>query len=238
MYSIMVVEDHQTQRRNLVQILKRTSIVSHIIEASSIYQALELLKSNCIDLFFLDIDLSDGSGLRLAEEIRKSKIYEFTWIVFITCYEQYALEAYKNIHCYEYITKPYHEEYIESLTIKLLNNLPVKKASNAFMLIDIEGVSLKIFFQDIIFIEVYKKDSIIHTIYGQHKIKRMSLKKLVHITENSELKQVHRAYIVNMNRIKSIDRTKSTWHIGFEGYSHRALVGSTYQKELIESMLS
>ncbi len=238
MYSIMVVEDHLTQRKNLVHILKQINSASNIIEADGIHQALELLKSNCIDLFFLDIELLDGSGLELAEEIRKSKAYEFTWIVFITCYEQYALEAYKGIHCYEYITKPYNEEHIKSLTIKLLDNLPVKKTNNAFMLIDIEGISLKIFFHDIIFIEVYKKDSIIHTVYGQHKIKRMALKNLVHMTEKSELKQVHRAYIVNLNRIKSIDRTKSTWNICFEGYSAVALVGSTYQKTLIENMLN
>ena len=47
-------------------------------------KAIDILKTEKIDLFFLDIELSDISGMEIAEVIRSIEYYEFSYIVFIT----------------------------------------------------------------------------------------------------------------------------------------------------------
>lgn len=66
------------------------------------------------DLFLLDVNLvkedkEDSSGLIFAEEIRSIIKYEFTPVVMITSVASLEIEAYRRIHCYQYLLKPYSE---------------------------------------------------------------------------------------------------------------------------------
>lgn len=70
--------------------------------------ALERLKKGDIDLVFLDIQMPDLNGLELARLLPKR-----TAVVFVTAYEQYAVEGFK-VEATDYLLKP--ASYADFLT--------------------------------------------------------------------------------------------------------------------------
>lgn len=87
-----------------------------IYTASNPFTALEILKSNSIDIVFSDVDMPGMNGLKLAEEIQK--INEEIEIVFATGYAHYSLDAWKTA-AEAFVLKPVSEEDIRSVLSKI-----------------------------------------------------------------------------------------------------------------------
>lgn len=74
------------------------------------YAALEWAKSNQIDVAFLDIEMPQLDGIELARRLKQ--IDENIRVIYMTAYEQYALDAFR-IDALGYVLKPYDEEDIK-----------------------------------------------------------------------------------------------------------------------------
>lgn len=238
MPTIMIVEDDDIQRNNLKAMLEDMGSEYRILDSSNAYRALELLKANSIDLFFIDIHLHNESGLKLAKHIRKISGYDLTWIVFITSHLEYILEAFKEIHCYDYLLKPYDKSAIHNIIIKLLLNDPGgfnDTERRKYIFVDINGIMVKIFIRDIIFIEVFGKLCVIHTTKGPYNVKNLTLTRLLDIIPDNILVQSHRSYAVNIHYIQSINKNLPCWEISFANYERNALIGGKYRENIMEA---
>ncbi|MDD4783530.1 MAG: response regulator, partial [Syntrophaceticus sp.] len=72
--------------------------------------AIELVESQKPDLALLDIELPDMKGIELAEKLRQIK--PDLYIVFITAYENYSLDAFR-LYAYDYILKPIDQRRVK-----------------------------------------------------------------------------------------------------------------------------
>ena len=103
---ILIVEDETAAYENLVDIL--ATVDSHIQIAGnteSIRQTVRWLKTNPVpDLILMDIHLSDGSAFSIFNSLNVE-----TPIIFITAYDEYAIEAFK-VNSIDYLLKPIREE--------------------------------------------------------------------------------------------------------------------------------
>lgn len=115
MTKILIVEDEQLIAEGLAIIIN--SINSKIETTITGYakEALDYAKNNYYDIFLLDIQLLDYSGFELAKEIRDTDRYKLTPIIFITAIPARELMAFKEIHCYDYIVKPFKKEEVKSV---------------------------------------------------------------------------------------------------------------------------
>lgn len=238
MKRILIVEDNPGQRSVLSSTLKALGQDYRIIECSTFAEAMQVSKEYSIELFFIDIGLPDGSGMELAKELRKMENYELTWIVFLTTYSEYVLEAFQEIHCYDYIVKPYKPEAALEMARKLTRNASaaVKASESRFLSFRMKDCVVKINVNDIIFIEVYNKSITVHTKHQKHIIKRISLKELIAMLPSENFLQCHRSYIVNLDYITRINKNNYIWEITFEEYSEKAFVGDTYRSILTDRL--
>ncbi|WP_242824766.1 LytR/AlgR family response regulator transcription factor [Clostridium botulinum] len=110
MKNVLIIEDDNYQRKNLKNMLLEIEEDFNIYEAEDKLDALEICNKVLIDLFYVDVSLQNSSGIDLCKDIRKIKKYKFSWIVFITTHVQYMITAFKEIHCYDYILKPYEKK--------------------------------------------------------------------------------------------------------------------------------
>jgi DNA-binding LytR/AlgR family response regulator len=240
MYNILVLEDDCIQLKTLSDIIKGAGGSYRVYEAFSVSEAFHIASCQRIDLFYIDINLKNESGLKFAQEIRKLEGYKLTWIIFVTIYKEYMLSAFKKIHCYDYILKPYNKEHIQTITRTLLSDSYAQAAAEEtkekFIVVNVKNIQVKIFVNEIIFVEVFIRTSIIHTINGSFTIDYLSLKKLNSMIENENILQSHRAYLVNVKYISKIEKTKdkTSNKIYFYNSDKTALLGNSYKKVVMD----
>lgn len=235
MFNILLVEDDEIQRNNLKKMINELGDIYTIFEASNTKDALNISINGHIDLFYVDVNIHDDSGINFALEVRKQSKYKLTWIVFITSYVEYMLEAFKKVHCYDYILKPYEKEKIQDITKLLINSTqnlypssPLEKKS---IIVNSKDIDIKIFVEDIYFIEVYLHTSIIHTKNGEYKVDRLPLKKISSILNVNNIMQCHRSYLVNLDHIKCIENN----NIYFYNYDKIAQVTRNFKRTLLDN---
>ena len=101
---ILIVEDDQLLNRTLAYNL--TSDGYEVISVFNFDSAVRKLRENEFDVALLDINLPDGSGLDLCEEIRNRG--QHTYIIFITANDKESdmLKGYE-LGAEDYVTKPF-----------------------------------------------------------------------------------------------------------------------------------
>ena len=102
---ILIVEDDQLLKRTLAYNL--TSDGYEVISVFNFDSAVRKLRENEFDVALLDINLPDGSGLDLCEEIRNRG--QHTYIIFITANDKESdmLKGYE-VGGADYVTKPFN----------------------------------------------------------------------------------------------------------------------------------
>ena len=90
---IAVIDDERPARKELIFLLESILEDAEFLEADSAETAIELVKNEKIQAFFLDINLGEVKGTTLASIIREKQ--PDAGIVFVTAYENYAVEAFE-----------------------------------------------------------------------------------------------------------------------------------------------
>lgn len=120
MYHTVIIDDDQLARRGLRRILEHNfDIIEVIGEADSVVAGLQTIQELDPDLVFLDIEMPDGTGFRLLEQLPEVNFK----VVFTTSYSDYAITAFKY-SAFDYIVKPVLIENVRS-TINRINEIPV-----------------------------------------------------------------------------------------------------------------
>ncbi len=120
MYQTILIDDDQLSRRGLRRILEQNFPEIEIVgEADSVSSGLDLINRVEPELVFLDIEMPDGTGFSLLEQVTNVNFK----VVFTTSYSDYAITAFKY-SAFDYIVKPVLIENVR-LTINRINEIPV-----------------------------------------------------------------------------------------------------------------
>lgn len=172
--------------------------------------ASEFLAENLVDLIFLDIQMPDLSGIEFTRIMEKGPK-----VIFTTAFEKYALEGYR-LDIVDYLMKPFsYEEFLVSVNkarklIGLEQQAAVNvEANNQFLFLKSDYKIRRINFDDILYIEGLK-DYV--KVYIQNNPKPVlsltSLKLLETKLPCEKFMRVHRSFIVNLERIETIERSR------------------------------
>lgn len=116
MLKTLIIEDEQYIRKGLTTMIE--SLEKNIVilgECESVKEAVVVTKSTKPDLVFLDINLIGGNAFDFLEQVTD---LDFK-VIFITAYEQYALQALKN-GAVDYILKPVDIDELEDAIDKAI----------------------------------------------------------------------------------------------------------------------
>ena len=244
LYSIILVEDDSIQRNILRKMLVSTYEFVNIYEADRESTAWHIIENSDINIFLIDINLRESSGLDLAVKIRNIPKYEFRPIIFLTTHMEYITQAFKQTHCYDYILKPYNQKEVQAMLKKLIlneiNNLNNKNDNlnedkNREIVINLKNsiyVGIKI--NDILFIEVKGRNCEVNTINEIYIVHNISLKKIIQLVNCEYIIQSHRAFAINKNYICKIEKLDFRLSIiYFNKSSKTALLGYKFKNNVI-----
>lgn len=167
------------------------------------YKARDFLKSNPVDLIFLDINMPGLSGLQLLDELSVRP-----QVVFATAYSEYALDSY-DYEATDYLLKPIEFDRFAKAVQK------VKKAMNngeerngvldKYLFLKDGYKQVKVIIEDILYIQSDGNYLNVFTKAGKVNT-RMTLNQMTDMLPSTSFIRVHNSYVVN---IEQIDRVES-----------------------------
>jgi len=168
----------------------------------SAIDAIPIIEKEKIDLLFLDINMPGINGLEFSKNI-PSEIK----VVFTTAYDQYAIEGFK-VNALDYLLKPISYSDFLKAANKAVEWYKVLKASQSDSIFVKSGYRIeKIDFDNILYIE-NQKDYV--KFFFENDMPSMTSLLRMHLLEEKlpdrKFMRVHRSFIVNLDKIKTIER--------------------------------
>ncbi len=204
MLSFVLCDDNQSILDRLSKILDSIFLENNIyaeivFTANKPEELLNYIKSNNVDVLFLDIDLkSNISGIDLATKIREFN--KDVYIIFTSAHLEYILIAYK-CKTFDFIPKPISKERVEETILRLMDDINSDGNTTSFIRIDSKNTIIN---QDSI--NFIKKDGMKLVFYTDTRIYEAynSFNKISNELPKNFVR-CHKSYIANVNKISNIN---------------------------------
>jgi two-component system LytT family response regulator len=166
----------------------------------NVMEAETYLQQHPVDLLFVDIDMPDKSGIELIASLTIKPL-----IIFTTAHKRFALQAF-DMEAVDYLLKPIQPERFNKAIEKavIITNGSSKTDSNDSFLVYAEYKLVKINFKNILYIESMQDYVKIHLDNEKPVMTLQTLKKILDILPAGKFQQIHRSYIIALDKIKSI----------------------------------
>ncbi len=176
-------------------------------------ESIEFIRSNKVDLIFLDIQMEELTGIQLLNALKHRPL-----VIFTTAYEHYAIQGFE-LDVIDYMLKPISfERFIKGVN-KVCEKMQLDSSQNKnetlktsqpeaqFFFVKTETRMEKIENQDVLYVErmgdywrIVTKNRRIMTL--------MNAKKLEEVLHEPQFCRVHKSFFVALDKIESIERNR------------------------------
>ena len=210
MITAIAIDDEPLALQLVTGYIQRTPGLKLLGGFDNPLDAIEFMTHETIDLIFVDIRMPDLSGLEFTRSlVRGSKV------IFTTAYDKYAIDGFR-LDVVDYLLKPFsYEEFLKAVLkaqkiIKLEKGVPDKvEANNEFLFLKSDYKIKRINFNDILYIEGLKDYVKVYTKNAVKPVMSITTMKLLESKlPESKFMRVHRSFIVNLEKIDTIERSR------------------------------
>jgi two-component system response regulator LytT len=210
MITVIAIDDEPLALQLVIGYISKTPGLKLVGEFDNPLDATDFLNYKSVDLIFIDIQMPDLSGIEFTRLMEKGPK-----VIFTTAYEKYALEGFK-LEIVDYLLKPFSYEEFLTAVHKVQKILKLEQkvfarvdVNNQFLFLKSDYKIKRINFNDILYIEGLK-DYV--KVYTQNVIRPVlsltSLKLLESKLPSDKFMRVHRSFIVNLEKIDTIERSR------------------------------
>jgi two-component system LytT family response regulator len=217
MLRVVIIDDEDHIRDSLVKILARHCPQVMVAGAAfSVESGAKAIREFHPDLVLLDIQMNDGTGFDLLQSFSS---VDFK-VIFITAYDQYALQAFR-FSAVDYILKPVNPEHLVAAVERagqmvgdhfnlqmdtLKENLKaiarqdkkiILKTTDQIHLLDIKNI---------VTCESDSCYTTFHTLQGEHIMVAKTLKEYEEMLNGCGFFRVHKSHLINLAHIKRFDK--------------------------------
>jgi DNA-binding LytR/AlgR family response regulator len=224
----IIIDDEPLAQSVIENYLVNFSFIELVGKFDNPLAAFEIIKTEKIDIIFLDISMPYISGIDFIKTLQYPPK-----IIITTAYKEYALEGY-DLNVVDYLLKPISiERFIKAINKIIPTEIRTTSAeqnqevpdSSAFMYVKSGGKNVKILLDHILFVESMKDYIKIHT-DSSVIITQISITSIEKRLPNSFVR-VHRSFIISLKRIDAF-----TTEI-VEINKHQIPIGRFYKDQLM-----
>lgn len=212
---VLIVDDELHARKLLADYVGKVSFLNLVKTCMNVFEAIEVMQKESIDLLILDIQMPDMTGMEFARSLNHRPI-----IIFSTAYSEYAIESYE-LDVADYLLKPiefprflqsaykaksrYEMKFPPKETVSIQETSTSNCADNDDFIIIKDGTKIhKIDFSDLLYIEGQREYVTFHT--TQKNITALSvLRNLDESLPSDQFIRVHKSFIVSIKHINMIE---------------------------------
>lgn len=233
MVSFVVCEDNQIVNKNIVDTIDKLMMKNKIRYKKYVYNDYNASFMKLIDsklpnkIYILDIETPSASGIDIVRKIRETDLNSI--IIFLTAHDELGYTILKQEFMFlAFICK--FDDYLGKLEKSIRKALKVVGQKRVLSFSD-HGIIYNLPFDDIIYItrDSVDRKCIIKTDYSEFKVSK-SLSELFEQLNNN-FKFSHRACIVNMERVRTIDKRNRI--ITFDNKETIDLMNDEFKKEVV-----
>jgi DNA-binding LytR/AlgR family response regulator len=216
----VIIEDEELIARDLVEKLREVEPELEVLEIlPSLKTARRWLMQNAEpDLFFMDIQLSDGVSFSIFEEFKLH-----CPVVFTTAYDEYAIRAFR-VNGVDYLLKPVEADQLKAAVEKCRvihqsrqpypqaildflqqrNNLPSGNGFKQKFIAQARNQWIPVSTSDVM---AFEKDNLfyIHTRQGEkHILNFESMEDIEQLLDPQQFYRANRQWIINIDTVKSV----------------------------------
>jgi len=177
--------------------------------------SVEYLRSNKVDLMFLDIQMEELTGIQLLHALKQRP-----YVIFTTAYEAYAIQGF-DLDVMDYMLKPISFERfvkgVDKVYEKIqLDQKPVNQGDGhvssgnppiPYFFVKTETRIEKVLYADVLYVE--GMGDYWRIITTSRKIMSLlNYKKLEEILPQNQFVRVHKSFIVALDKIDSVERNR------------------------------
>lgn len=201
----IIIDDEPIARKVLQEFIEDVDFLELAGQAENPLKSMSLLTNNDIDIIFLDINMPKLNGIDFLKSTKTNAA-----VIMTTAYADYAVEAF-GLDVLDYLVKPISFERFlkacnkanERVSIKTIQPTNQQETNDHFF-IKCDNQLEKVYYNDLLYAEAMLNYVMLYTV---------SKKMMVYITIKSLEEQlpadifikVHKSFIVNINKIKSIE---------------------------------
>ncbi len=200
----IIIEDQLPAQRILKKYIKDLGSLKLIATFSDALQAIEMLKSESVDLIFLDIHLPKLSGIEFLKSISNPPN-----IILTTAFSDYALESY-DLDVVDYLLKPFSfQRFVKAVSkvdakIKAVpKTFDIRDQTTNEIFLKSGYEHIKINIGDIVYIKSDMDYTDVH-LKNKKFISSEPLKYWVTRLNEFNFMRVHKSYIINFDKIEKI----------------------------------
>jgi two-component system LytT family response regulator len=243
----LIVDDEPLARLRLRTLLADETDVTVVGECADGGRAIDEIEANRPDLVFLDVQMPELSGFDVIEAVGPSRM---PLVVFVTAYDQYALEAFR-VHALDYLLKPFEDERFRATMQRARERLKVARpGSDARVRALVDDMASarryiqrlvirsagRVYFvrvDDIEWVEAADNYVRLHVGRTSHLL-RQTLKDLEQQLDPERFMRIHRSTIVSLDRIQELQPWFHGEYIVILRDGTRLHTSRTFARKLVE----
>ncbi|GAB3916602.1 LytR/AlgR family response regulator transcription factor [Mucilaginibacter boryungensis] len=208
----LIIDDEPIARKLLQEYIEETDFLMLIGTAENPLKATSIINDMQVDLIFLDVNMPKMNGFQFLRSA-----VNLPMVIMTTAYGQYALDGFE-MAVVDYLVKPFSlgrflKATRKALELKTLreSTSTAKRADNDSFYVKCDGKIEKVLYDEVLYVEAMTNYVIIHT--TKHKrIVYLTIKGILEQLPADKFIQVHKSYIVNIDKVNTIDG--HTLHLG------------------------
>lgn len=240
MINVLIVDDEPLAQDVLETYIEKMPDLNLVQKCNNALEANEALKSNDIDLMFLDIQMPQLTGTDFLRSLVNPPV-----VIFTTAYSNYAVDGFE-LNALDYLLKPISLERFLKAANKAVAQIDLKKAAAGagankeeadiqaeadFMFVKADKKLIRVYYEDVVYIEGLK-DYVIIRLKDTRIVTLQTMKSLEDKLPSAIFKRIHRSYIVNLGKIDAV--MGNMVEVKEKGQVKHLPVGKNYRDELLE----
>ena len=174
------------------------------------------------DVVFMDIEMGEMDGFETVKRYKQNN--SDALIVFLTTHVELSRRGYM-VNAFRYIDKKFIVDELEE-ALSAIDELPKKDHVVVFHVVNMAEMHIRA--KDILFVETDKRNIIVHTIERDY-ISNRGIEEVEEELKNSGFFRCHKSYLVNLERVRKIDRV-----FAYFGNGTKAMISTRKYPEMKE----
>ncbi len=214
-YTVLIVDDDKASTTSLEEAFEQKHEFDVVATANNYKKGIHKIMDKHPNLLFLDVEMPDGYGYDLLQEIRERVTWKMM-VVFYSAYSHYMLQAIRQ-SAFDYLLKPFDENELNAILNRFKDkfqksdiNIPILPTDNkgGFFIVNTPTGGLKkIHYSEIGYFEYDQSKRIWQIIHlSKSRINLKTSTKSEDITKTSKnFFKINKHQIINMDYFSTID---------------------------------